>query len=406
MRASLLVALILTSCAPSETRSAGAPGGRDGSPEGRNLLNADAASSRSDTLHGSRGGSRPTVILSIPAEGEGYVIGRVGRVLHTPDALIVVDMSEPFLHLFRHDGTWVRSFGRLGSGPGEFRAPGTIGVNQYGLWVYDFRLSRLSVLDPESGKFRSSRSLPGPLSTAILLPDSSVVLAAERPLQGGSSDRKRTFMVWRLDRAALDTVFSMEFPDRVLDIPTGNGSITGPQPFDDDPLFRIGTHDGHLVIVDRTVRAGSRSFQVRRITPHGTDLFTRDYPYDPVPIRRDMIERAIAERSRSAGSGAQAMAERVRQALFLPPHQLPVHRVLLGDDGRIWLQREEKSETTPPDWMILSPSGEELGFVTMPVGFVPTSLAGNRALGFRSDPEGRQIIEIVEFPTLAGSTGR
>lgn len=406
MRASLLVALILVSCAPSETRSTGAPGGGEGSPEEGTLPNANAASSRSDTLDGSEGAASPTVILSIPAEGEGYVVGRVGTVLHTPDALIVVDMSAPFLHQFRHDGSWIRSFGGLGSGPGEFRAPRTIGVNRHGLWVNDLGLSRLSLLDPESGEFRSSWSLPGPQSTAVLLPDSSVVLGSARILRGGSSDRKRTFMVRHLDRAALDTVFSMEFPDRVLDIPTGTGSITGPQPFDDDPLFRIGTHDGHLVIVDRTVRAGSRSFRVRRITPRGTDLFTRDYPYDPVPIRRDMIERAIEGRSRSAGSGVRAMAERVRQALFLPPHQPPVQRVLIGDDGRIWLQREEKSETAPPDWMILSPSGEEIGFVTMPIGFVPTSMTGNRALGVRSDSEGHQFIEIVEFPTLEESTDR
>jgi hypothetical protein len=392
IRVPLLAALIVVSCAPPEPSSGGRAGGTDGSTDEGTHLNVDATG--------------PTVTLRIPAEGEGYVIGRVGTVLHTPDALIVLDQASPFLHLFRHDGSWLRSFGRLGSGPGEFRAPRTIGVNRYGLWVNDLGLSRLSLLDPESGEFRSSRALPGLPTTAVLLPDSSVVLAAERPLRAGSSDRKRTFTMWLLNRARLDTVFSMDFPDRVLDIPTGNGSITGPQPFDDDPLFRIGTHDGHLVIVHRTVTAGARSFRVRRISPRGAEVFTRDYPYDPVPIRGDMIERAIDGRSRSAGSDARAMAERVRQALFLPPHQPPVQRVLIGDDGRIWLQREEKSDTVPPEWMILSPSGVEIGFVPMPVGFVPTSMTGNRALGLRSDPAGRQFIEIVEFPTLAGSTDR
>lgn len=80
--------------------------------------------------------------------------------------------------------------------------------------------------------------------------------------------------------------------------------------------------------------------------------------------------------------------------------------MLIGDDGRIWLQREDKAEGVPPGWMTLSPSGVEIGFVPMPVGFVPTSMTGNRALGFRSDPAGRQFIEIVEFPTVAGSTDR
>lgn len=74
--------------------------------------------------------------------------------------LLVSTTSEPFLHLFRlTDGELVRTWGRAGNGPNEFRTVGSVMLSDSSAFAVDTSNNRLSVFDLASGELARSMSL-------------------------------------------------------------------------------------------------------------------------------------------------------------------------------------------------------------------------------------------------------
>jgi len=84
-----------------------------------------------------------TVLSASPALALPSGLGVVGQYL-----VIIDDASDSVLHVLdRHDGTWVRSLGRRGRGPGEFHGAWSLDPARNAppsVWVYDLPLRRLT----------------------------------------------------------------------------------------------------------------------------------------------------------------------------------------------------------------------------------------------------------------------
>ncbi len=108
--------------------------GRDAAPEG----DARAPSARAhDTL-------RATVLF------DGDALGRPQAIGVLDDWLLVSDVPRPHvLHVIRRsDGEYLKSWGREGGGPGEFRTLWSIQQADSGsAWLYDSGQTRLTLLD-------------------------------------------------------------------------------------------------------------------------------------------------------------------------------------------------------------------------------------------------------------------
>lgn len=88
------------------------------------------------------------VPLSGRVVAQGEFLGQPGSISVAGDRLVLTDASAPFVHvLSAKDGTHQLSFGRAGSGPGEFREaikvlPDVGGDGSF--WVFDGSLGRIS----------------------------------------------------------------------------------------------------------------------------------------------------------------------------------------------------------------------------------------------------------------------
>jgi hypothetical protein len=86
-----------------------------------------------------------------------YVFGRITGVLRQPDGTIVVgDAKAHEVRFFDANGRFLRSFGRNGSGPGEFLYFSTL--ERYSgdtLMVIDYEGGRSNIFDPEGRYVRS-----------------------------------------------------------------------------------------------------------------------------------------------------------------------------------------------------------------------------------------------------------
>jgi len=104
----------------------------------------------------------PTVdtVHVMTESGDGPLANIVGGAF-TDHELVLTEASTAQLHLCdRATGAFVRSVGRRGSGPGEFRRLEWVQRRGDALYVYDGELRRLSVLALD-GTFRRTLTLQG-----------------------------------------------------------------------------------------------------------------------------------------------------------------------------------------------------------------------------------------------------
>jgi hypothetical protein len=153
--------------------------------------------------------------------------------------------------------------------------------------------------------------------------------------------------------------------------PTGSATVT--QPIPDNELYAYGPDGSWIVVVDRRAQGAPEtgSVPVRAIGFSGDTLWTRDLPYEPLPLLTEEIDTLNARRERyrtllteTAGWAPGAAEERTR-LLTQPGHRPPIDRVLIGQDDRIWLEWAVAPGQAGP-WTVLSGGGEPLATVAPP----------------------------------------
>ena len=302
--------------------------------------------------------------------------------------LYVMDDQGGRIVVVSKEGDFVREFGRLGDGPGEFSASSNTAV---GFTV--LRDGRAVVFDPGKGAFQVFAP-DGEFDRSVRMPGLSMylirTLAPARDGQsvittsvgafsmGGSSDNSEPPFrpIYRLvltgNEAVQDTAIRAWRP-------TGDPGAFRPA------LVARALPDGGLVYTD------SSAYAIKVATPGGsvTRVLTRPFRPEPVTnrIREEEIERQLEENeeraARSPDGLADAVAElgrrRIRDMEFY--HEVPVVRTLRTSwEGTIWVRRrgDEAASDGPID--LLTPGGRYIGTLPaavteMPDAFGPDGLA-------------------------------
>ena len=327
---------------------------------------------------------------------EWEVFSRVSAVGFSQSGdLYVMDDQGGRIVMVNPEGEFVREFGRLGDGPGEFSASSNTAV---GFTV--LRDGRTVVFDPghrafqlfgSDGEFERSVRMPGSSMSLIirsLAParDGRNVITtsvAAFDMGGSSDDPEAPFRpVYRLvltgDEAVQDTVIRAWRP-------SGDPGAFRPA------LVARALPDGGLVYTD------SSAYAIKVATRNGdlTRVLKRPFRPEPVTnrIREDEIERQLEENeeraTESAQSGSRMAAfrvqlaemarERIRSMEFY--HEVPVVRTLRTSwEGTIWVQRRGAEPASDGPIDLLTPDGGYIGTYAadsteMPDGFGPDGLA-------------------------------
>ena len=304
-------------------------------------------------------------------DGEGWeVFGRVGAVGFGPSGdLYVMDDQGGRIVVVSTEGEFVREFGRIGDGPGEFAGNSITAV---GFTV--LRDGRAVVFDPGHGAFQVFAP-DGEFERSVRLPgDSYYLIRTLAPAgdgrnvittsvgtfgMGGPADGpKPPFRpVYRLvltgDEAVRDTAIRAWRPP-------GDPGAFAPV------LAARALPDGSLVYTD------SSAYAIKVADSDGelTRVLTRPFRPEPVTdrIRDREIERQSEENeARAAGSSERFAAARLelgrrRIADMEFYHEIPVVRTLRTSwDGTIWVLRrgDEPASDGPID--LLTPDGRYIG---------------------------------------------
>lgn len=331
--------------------------------------------------------------------------------------------QEHNIRVHSAEGRLIRTIGRQGEGPGEFKGSGRMGILGDSLWVLDLGTYRYSFFTL-GGEFLGSRAVPIDLGRDLeASPPRPRGLFSDGSMSGSSPAWSHLVAngtithtaVLRLDSsgAVVDTVATYPLGNTTWQLADPNNERSfqsfRPQPFSDTELVGLSDYRLLVVRVNRTAPTteGLQAFNVTALRFGGDTVFTMDYPYTPIPIDQQLVDSLIADyalgvsRSPFPSAPPQARAEEwARRTLYVPAFHPPVSDLRLGRDGSIWLRGEMTGEPTVK-WRILGPAGSLLGAVRLPAGLYAYAADVDQIWGLEQDE--LDVPYIVSY--RVGSTG-
>jgi hypothetical protein len=335
-----------------------------------------------------------------PAGDPEYQFGQIaGVAITSAGQVLVMDQQAQELKVFGADGTWVRTIGEPGNGPGQFgpqAGPVLVGRGDTVL-VPDLGNQRVSLFLPDGeslGSFRSGFESGIPIRWEMTRDGTPVTQLRAFTLPGQAADPADTMDVIvkrTYDGAVTDTLFR---------VPAGKTfSFAGGAPefhfFSPEPMWTL-ARDGGLVLGVNNVM----SFRV--FGPDGELRRIVRMPVEPKTVTEEdesIFVETLERLWNQAGVPPEAIAQ-LKQGVSFEDRFPAYVQVLAGPAGSLWVQRiirptdlsaEEKEDFNPlqnlgsPEWDVFDGEGRYLGVVEMPFHFQPTAFAGDEVYGVWRD---------------------
>ncbi len=88
--------------------------------------------------------------IGVESGAEEYLLGEVMGVAASDREIFVVDGQVPALRVYDWNGSYLRDIGHEGQGPGEYRYPTSVGVDEVGrIWLHEPIGTRIVVFEPD-----------------------------------------------------------------------------------------------------------------------------------------------------------------------------------------------------------------------------------------------------------------
>ena len=344
----------------------------------------------------------------------------VGSVLvNARGEMAVLVYKDQQLRFYDATGKKLGTFGRVGSGPGEFRRANTAGWVGDTLWLYDVDLRRVTYISPARQLLRSevlNQSLnsmggyaPGttPPPTRPAPPaDGAIMLFSVRAVRGdkyigtaaiskgklpdGRQDSKSVIAaVPRMTAVAPDAANLTPAGDTVASKtyevladwqlgnsmswsrPDGKASASAVVPFTFSPWTQFSPDGARIayLTVEPTDVGGTYTLKVT--TTAGAPLLTRAYPFKGLPIPRSVVD-SVLEHFGEQPNG-RPIFQPEAMALFkdqlpkrMPKFYSPVSRVHLGAGNATWIQMRRPDPKAPATLVLIDDRGNQVASVELP----------------------------------------
>jgi hypothetical protein len=311
-------------------------------------------------------------------------LGRPHSVAMVEDSLVMVgDYQFRELRYFNRSGELVRTAGREGEGPGEFRLVTRFRRCGDSLHVYDQQNSRHSVIGPE-GKFARQYGEAAPERATVQMPyDLSCNLAGQFikyaysiPNSKKPATMRPIVPFWLSDQSGQVTADLGDFPGPELHVfPVGN---SGQLPMGRVPVIAIGasrayigTSDSSIILTYRLdgtlVSAITVPFSLRSATEADREWFkyTDTLGQDP--------------------RLARSHAARWPDVAF--PDVLPAYTALLVDPADLlWIREYPQANSPTVRWAAVTETGTLIGTLDLPVVLQVFENGVDYVLGIEADP--------------------
>ncbi len=300
----------------------------------------------------------------------------------------VLEFQDQTIRAYSPTGELLRTLGGRGEGPGEFAMVGGLwGVTGDTVWAIDVSLSRITLFDRLGTLLSTGRFERVPVGSHGGRPIGHVLPRALRSdgvfssRISGFSSRQDTVRVPQVlygpSGGVVDTVGWDLFPPRTREtqwLEVGPVRYPVPLPPSQEPLL-IDLAEARWII-DRPVIQSEAlpTFRITRFGGPGDTVFAKIYRYHPQPYPAEVLDSMAWEAALSPfgarvgapeGADVHATFRALRGAMDFPDSQPPVQGGIGGDDGTIWLKREDRGGETDR-WLVLDSDGTPRGHLPLP----------------------------------------
>jgi len=319
--------------------------------------------------------------LSIGAFGgePEYELFNVSDAVRLDDGTIaVVNSGTQEVRLYDVAGRYLRTIGRDGEGPGEFRRPSAVyPLAGDSLAVWDSRLRRVSVFDGNGAFVRSFvLGTGGRLFSASVLSDrtllavTSIAFGPDAP--AGARRDSSVYALFDLDGDSLSTLGRFPAVDRFIRV-TESGMIVSTMMFGRTSYraaygtsWFVANNDSY--VIDELDGAGRLVRSIRRDVA-------------PVEATGEMVDREISARLDNMDAGAREMLAEL-YAEMPKPSVLPAYGGLEVDpDGDLWVRHYSSAADPVYKWTVFDSAGRMLGDVEFPAGLTVYEIGDDYVLG-------------------------
>ena len=317
----------------------------------------------------------------------------VSAVARLSDGRVVVGDQWSFnVRVFDAKGKYQRTFGSMGSGPGQLAPITRIFILPADtIAVVD---GRINLFTPD-GRFIRVESMGAQGMTPIgRLTNGDWVTR-----RGTGTDSVRVFRVARAaaGASAADTGIRLAVYDP-RDRTLGRSgayvmNALGSTPF--LPFVMIaGLPNGFLM-------GDGKTFEILDYSANGKlrRIIRRDVDQTLTEAMKARYKEG--ELSGKWGEAKDAAEQRVRGAVY-PPKIPAFQRLLTDPTGRIWAQHHIITPLEPLQWSVFDPSGKMLGVVTVPLGFRVFEVGSDYMLGRLRDAKGQAHIQLYTLVPVKG----
>ena len=294
---------------------------------------------------------------------------KIGTVVIDADAkgnVYVLDSGNCRVQVFGSDGQFVRSIGQEGGGPGEFKLPRHLDVNQAGMVaVYDMGQSRVSIFDA-GGRLARDQVTGGMVEGLSLGEDGSLFLMYE-PSGGveleafdssGNSAWKIGQPIEETDGMVMKFGMSVMAPKVAVD---GNGAV-----------YRMAEGEYKVLLAKNGKEAGVWSRPFDRVAFEMPKRNKKDDEEGGPKMMFITVEEEAgpkgSERNVSVGDkgGEHEMSFDMDDLKkYMPEFTNDVRGIMVWPDGRVWVPTAE----TDGDYNVVdewSPNGEHTRKLSLP----------------------------------------
>jgi hypothetical protein len=344
--------LVASACAGANENQPSAT--RETLPDGTLLLTYRGLSSAApDTLH-------PDLRIGKKDGLDWETFGSITGIESGPDGSIyVLDFQAAAVRVFDADGQYIRTIGRRGEGPGEFRQPlGLLSAPNETIWVRDQGSRMILVMSTDGGEIKRH---PQPMTGAgsnqwdgvidnegILWQSWRHIIQAPPPTGSvGLTEGKRAYYVRSFNPVTTDqdSVFVADEVVRILNVRQDPGYASSRVPFDPDLLIAI-DREGAIW------SARTNSYRLTRAQRLTNSRLTVESDVAGPPITAEVKQEW------------ESLLSEAQVGLNIPTSPRAIVRIFADDKNQLWVQRQV-SPAEPACFDIYSPQGDWLGTVLL-----------------------------------------
>lgn len=332
----------------------------------------------------------------IPRDRERELLGVSGAVFLENGELVLAHRSKQELLVLDTTGAFLRSIGRAGDGPGEFRVltgPWRIGAST--IAVYDPRHRRATWLS-STGELLHSVAIALPAlpdsasrlwgATGVTADGTLLLWADAAPRSESGVDRPARWLV-AVDSGGAGRALGDARPglERYMTAPTADGFVSmGMSPFAAAPLA---TPCGPGVVT-----ADNQSYAITLESLDGRTLQRLRAPV--APRTADSADYAAAIRAQYPT--ADVSAESIEPLRRMTPSGLvPVLRSLQCDEqGNAWVEEHPHGDARLRRIIVYAPDGERVRTVQMPAALRLLAVRSDAVAVLAFDDDGQERVEV------------